>query len=249
MKKNTICLFLPYRQTLFIIINNCVIINYTIGAFMKYVYLGIYLIFTTIHLYASLKNNKELRNVTKGFILFTLLGFYLEAVDILYWAVVVAILFSLLGDLLLIPHGTKWFALGGVAFMASHAFFIVSYINYTDFNLVPLYVIIPFALLFLGAVIFIFYRLKPFLPKALFYPMALYLLINGAMNCFAIYRLFSNPTAGAIITVVGALLFFVSDTSLFFVRFNKNSIMKSHFLVMLTYSIGEFLIILGLILI
>ena len=216
---------------------------------MKYVYLAIYLIFTTIHLYASLKNNRDLRNVTKGFILFTLLGFYLEAVDALYWAVVAAILFSLLGDLLLIPKGNAWFTAGGIAFMFSHAFFIVSYIHYTDFSNVPLYVIIPFGVVFLGVVIFIFSKLKKYLPKPLFYPMALYLALNGAMNCFAFYRLFSGFSLGSILTVIGALLFFVSDTSLFFVRFNKDSIMKSHFLVMLTYSVGEFLIILGLILI
>jgi hypothetical protein len=58
----------------------------------------------------------------------------------------------------------------------------------------------------------------------------------------------SSAGSAAIITAVGALLFFISDSSLLFVRFNKNSRLKTHFLVMLTYSIGEFLIVLGLIL-
>ena len=53
-------------------------------------------------------------------------------------------------------------------------------------------------------------------------------------------------TLPAIVTMVGAALFFVSDSSLFFVRFKKDSRLKTHFLVMLTYSIGEFLIVLGL---
>ena len=47
-------------------------------------------------------------------------------------------------------------------------------------------------------------------------------------------------------TLIGAALFFISDSSLFFVRFNKDSRLKTHFLVMLTYSIGELLIVLGL---
>ena len=102
------------------------------------------------------------------------------------------------------------------------------------------------ALFFAVTVTFVFSRLKPHLPKALFYPMFLYLLINGAMNCFAIFRCVSAPTAATVTTAIGAALFFISDTSLFFVRFKKDSRLKTHFLVMLTYSIGEFLIVLGL---
>ena len=93
----------------------------------------------------------------------------------------------------------------------------------------------------------IFSKLKPHLPKVLFYPMFLYLMINGAMNCFAIFRFASAPAAATLITALGAALFFISDTALFFVRFNKESRLKTHFLVMLTYSIGELLIVLGLI--
>ena len=76
--------------------------------------------------------------------------------------------------------------------------------------------------------------------------MYLYLLINGTMNCFAIFRCVSGFSAATLITAIGAALFFVSDTTLFFVRFKKDSILKTHFIVMLTYSIGEFMIILGL---
>ena len=43
------------------------------------------------------------------------------------------------------------------------------------------------------------------------------------------------------------LLFFISDSTLFFVRFKKDGRLKTHFWVMLTYSIGELLIVSGLI--
>ena len=112
--------------------------------------------------------------------------------------------------------------------------------------LIPVILIILLALFFVAAVAYIFSKLKPHLPKALFYPMFLYLLINGTMNCFAIFRCVSMPTAAAITTAIGAALFFISDSSLFFVRFKKDSRLQTHFLVMLTYSIGEFLIVLGL---
>ena len=130
--------------------------------------------------------------------------------------------------------------------MISHAFFIAGYWRDIVFSQIHVVLIVLLAVFFAAAVAFIFSKLKPYLPKALFYPMFLYLLINGAMNCFALFRCISGPTPATITTAVGAALFFISDTSLFFVRFNKNGRLKTHFVVMLTYSIGEFLIVLGL---
>jgi uncharacterized membrane protein YhhN len=144
------------------------------------------------------------------------------------------------------PKGVKWFTAGGICFMISHVFFILGYMKEVDFAAIPVWLVILLAVFFFAAVTCIFSKLKPHLPKALFYPMYLYLLINGAMNCFAIFRWVSFPAAATVITAIGAILFFISDSSLFFVRFNKDSRLKTHFLVMLTYSIGELLIVLGL---
>ena len=162
-------------------------------------------------------------------------------------AIILALIFSWIGDVLLIPKGIKWFTAGGIAFMVSHVFFILSYAKETDFSKIRTALIIALPLAFAAAVLIIFKKLRPYLPKSLFYPMLLYLLLNGAMNCFAWFRAMTVGGAAGIVTAVGALLFFVSDSSLFFVRFNKDSRLKTHFLVMLTYSLGEFLIILGLI--
>ena len=213
---------------------------------MKYVFLAVFLVSTAVHLYASLRKDTRLRNVTKPFILLSLLGFYVLAARSVSAAVVLALLFSWLGDVLLIPKGIKWFTAGGIAFMISHAFFVAAYTKDVVFSRIPVFLIVLLAVFFAAAVAFIFSKLKPHLPKALFYPMFLYLLINGTMNCFAIFRCVSAPSAATLTTAIGAALFFVSDTALFFVRFKKDSRLKTHFLVMLTYSIGEFLIVLGL---
>ena len=214
---------------------------------MKYVFLAVFLVSTAVHLYASLRKDTRLRNVTKPFILLSLLGFYVLAARSVSAAVVLALIFSWLGDVLLIPKGVKWFTAGGIAFMISHAFFVAAYTKDVVFSRIPVFLIVLLAVFFAAAVAFIFSKLKPHLPKALFYPMFLYLLINGTMNCFAIFRCVSAPSAATVTTAIGAALFFVSDTALFFVRFKKDSRLKTHFLVMLTYSIGELLIVLGLI--
>lgn len=215
---------------------------------MEYVFLAIFIIVTFIHLYASLKQNKKLRAISKVFIIPSLIGFYLMMAPVINWYIFVALVLSFLGDVFLILNGIKWFTIGGISFMIGHAFFIVGYSVVTDFSVIPWWVIIPLAVIFMILTFFIFKALKPYLPKPLFYPMALYLVINGLMNCFAIYRLIANPYIGSILTAIGALLFFASDSSLFFVRFKKDSFFQTHFFIMLTYSIGEFLIILGMIL-
>ncbi len=213
---------------------------------MKYVFLAVFLVSTVVHLYASIRKDTRMRNISKPFILLSLLGFYVLAARSVSAAIVLALIFSWIGDVLLIPAGVKWFTAGGISFMISHAFFILGYLKDIMFSKIPAFLVVVLAVFFIATVTFIFSKLKPHLPKALFYPMFLYLLINGAMNCFAIFRCVSTATAATITTAIGAALFFVSDSSLFFVRFNKASRLKTHFLVMLTYSVGEFLIVLGL---
>ena len=215
--------------------------------YIKYIFLAVFVISTAIHLYASLKQIQKVRNITKPFILLSLLGFYVFAASEISVFIILALIFSWLGDVLLIPKGTKWFTAGGIAFMISHAFFIAGYCRDIDFSVIPVLLIILLSTCFVVAVAFIFSKLRAHLPKALFYPMFLYLLLNGAMNCFAIFRCVSLPSAATLVTALGAALFFVSDTALFFVRFKKDGRLKTHFLVMLTYSVGELLIVLGLI--
>ena len=214
---------------------------------MSYFALIIFVISTTIHLYASLKKNTRLRNYTKPFLLTSLLAFYLFSTHEPKLVVILALIFSWIGDLFLMIPGVKWFTIGGISFMISHFFFILSYYTDVIFNNLYIGYVVVLAIIFFIIVYNLFIRLKKYLPSALFYPMFLYLLINGTMNCFAFFRAISNPNPSTIITLIGAILFFISDSALFFVRFKKDGILKTHFLVMLTYSIGELLIVLGLI--
>ena len=214
--------------------------------FMKFFFLAAFITVSVIHLYASLKCNEKLRARTKVFILLFLLGWYCFSAAKVSKIVVSAILFSWLGDMLLIPDGTAWFSAGGAAFGLSHIFFIIAYNINTNLSVVPLWVIIFAAAVYFTASVFVFKSLKPHLPNFLFCPMFIYLLVNGAMNCFALYQLISCPCAAAAITFIGATQFFISDSILFYVSFNKKAKLKTHFTVMLTYIIAEFLIVLGL---
>lgn len=214
---------------------------------MKFVFLAVFVISSVIHLYASHKSDKPLRNKTKPFILLGLLGWYICCAENPQNIVIAAILTSWLGDVLLIPKGVKWFTVGGISFGVSHLCFMLAYLPQIQFAAVPIWAIVATAAVYFTAVCFVFKGLKPHLPKQLFYPMFVYLLINGSMNSFALFQLISMPCKATIITFIGAVLFFISDSTLFYVRFKKDTILKNHFIVMLTYIIAEFMIIQGLI--
>ena len=216
---------------------------------MIYFFLSVFAISGVIHLYASLKSNKRLRAQTKPFILLGLLGWYSCAASPVLTIVIAALLTSWLGDVLLIPKGVKWFTIGGISFLASHICFALAYLPQISFGTLPLWVIIAAALAYFIASCLVFKGLRDSLPKMLFIPMFIYLLANGTMNCFALYQLISLPCAATAVTFCGAMLFFASDSALFYTRFKENSVFKNHFFVMLTYIIGEFLIVWGLILI
>lgn len=215
---------------------------------MKYVFLAAFLAVSAVHLYASYIADKKLRAKTKPFILLFLLGWYCCSAPEPSVLIILALVFSWLGDVLLIPDGRAWFTAGGISFMASHAFFVAAYSKNVDFSVVPGWVIVLAALVYCTVTVFVFKGLKPYLPKFLFYPMFFYLLINGTMNCFALFQLISKPCLASAVTFFGATQFFVSDSTLFYVRFKKDGRLKTHFIVMLTYIIAEFLIVLGLLL-
>lgn len=214
---------------------------------MKYFFLAIFAVSAVIHLYASYKSNKKLRAQTKGFILAGLFGWYCCVASPVQAIVAVAILTSWLGDVLLIPKGVKWFTIGGISFAVSHLCFALAYYPHISFEAIPLWAVIAIAAVYFVAVLLVFRGLKDSLPHGLFYPMLAYLMVNGTMNCFALYQLISVPCSATAVTFIGAVLFFASDSALFYTRFKKDSIFKNHFFVMLTYIIAEFMIVSGIV--
>ena len=130
--------------------------------------------------------------------------------------------------------------------MISHAFFAFVYAQYINLQSISKLFTVGVILLYGIIIVIVFSRLKRSLPECLFYPMLFYLITNATMNVFALLQLQSNPCIATRIIFLGAILFFISDSTLFFVRFKKSKILNNHFLVMLTYIGAEFMNIQGL---
>ena len=215
---------------------------------MKYAIIALYIILSSIHLYHSWKDDAKRRAMTKPFLLILLAIYYALATNDLSWPLILALLTSWLGDVLLIPKGHKWFTMGGISFLFSHFLFIAVYTPSVTFASVPLVFIALMAVVYYGISLMIIRAVRKTTPKIMVVPMYLYLLANSTMNLFALMRLFTLGTVGSIVAYVGAVLFFISDCTLFLVRYyrNKDLIFKRHFTVMLTYLAGEMLIVLGI---
>ena len=218
----------------------------------KYVFLALFIAASAVHLWGSWRENGKCRKITKPMLLIFLLLFYCYATNQFSWVLAAALLTSWLGDVLLMPKGTKWFITGGVSFLISHLLFIFVYLPQVNWASVIWWILIPAALIYYGISVRITLSVKDNMEsKAMLAPMILYLLINSTMNLFALAQLMSLKNAGAAVAYVGAILFFTSDCTLYLVRYhsNKDLIFKKHFTVMFTYILGEFLITLGMLMI
>ncbi|MBQ1827103.1 MAG: lysoplasmalogenase [Erysipelotrichaceae bacterium] len=215
----------------------------------RIVILILFFVLSAIHLKDSYNDDQNRRKKTKPFLVLSLLLYYLlldGKTDLLLAA---SLVLCWLGDVLLIPHGNKWFIAGGIAFLLGHVCFIALYSRSIVFASIPWLLAAIAALIYFGTAFAVIRLIRKTTPKAMVVPMYLYLLCNSTMNLFALIRLYQMRSAGALIAFIGAILFFASDCVLFIVRYysNKDAIYKKHFTVMLTYLAGVLLILMGMI--
>ncbi len=214
---------------------------------MKYLYLALFAIVSVIHLIDSYRDNGKRRKKTKGFIIPLLTLYYVTAADSVSFLLLGALITSWLGDVLLIPRGNKWFVTGGISFMLSHFLFTGVYLNQINFSSLKWITLIPVALLYFFVSGIVMYKVKPNASKAMFVALFIYLIVNSIMNIFSLMQLITNPSIGSAVAYLGAVLFFISDCTLFIVRYcEKIVIFKRHFTIMLTYITGELLITQGI---
>ena len=201
------------------------------------------------HLEDSYHENQFKRKWTKPFLLPLIIAYLLLSVFPPPYILLAALITSWLGDIFLMKKGSRWFLIGGIFFLASHILFIFTYVPYIQFTFVKWYFVIPVAAVYFGISLHIIKLLIPTVSKLMRVPMCVYLFVNSTMNIFAFMMMISNFGAASVVAFCGAVLFFISDCSLYIVRYyrKKNVIFGRHFTVMLTYVGGVFLITQGMI--
>lgn len=212
---------------------------------MKYFFTVLFIVSSLVQLFASFKMYTKLKAFSKGFVIASLLGYYLVAADGPRPAVVMALVFSLMGDMLLIR--SSWLVYGGFAFGFAHIMYIAAYWGQIDFSAIPAWAFIVAALCYAVLIFGMLRFLWPYVSKKLRVAGTAYLTNIGVMSYFALLQLLSLKSGAATLVYAGSCIFILSDFMLLIRNFHAHTNIKHKpFIVMLTYIVAQALIVWGM---
>ena len=178
---------------------------------MRFLFLGLLIIATVWHLIESWRDNIRRRKFTKPFLIPLILLYYVTSTDHLIWFLVLALIFSWLGDVFLVfdfGRGGDFFVAGNICFILYEQ--IVMLTNgrkWTDFLWT-----FPVAAVLLGSFIISCQKWpKIFKMGKMRWPMTLYLstIITHGMTGLAMALLL--PGTNWMVMGIGSVLFMISD--------------------------------------
>ena len=196
---------------------------------------------------ASWREDMEWRARFKPFIVLTILFRYLLAASPVRGMFVAALIFCLLGDLLLIPRKTYY--AGGAAFALAHVMFAITYISLSTagFGGITAFVLLP-AAIYAANAYFITARLRSHVHRNVVRVSICYLATVSVMSAAAFALALSLGSAAGWLIFAGSVFFVASDSVLLIRNYRKDIVIpKVYFLVMLTYIIALVLMTAGMI--
>jgi uncharacterized membrane protein YhhN len=154
-------------------------------------------------------------------------------------AFVVALVFSLVGDVLLMLPGDQWFVSGLASFLAAHVAYVVGFwlAGVSLFAFLLGVVVVAVALVVLGRRIVAGVADGP--DPGLVAPVAAYMLVISVMVASAV------GTVDAF-AIIGAALFYTSDALIAWTRFIRD-FARGRLTVMVTYHLAQFALVLSLV--
>ena len=209
---------------------------------MSTIALTAYALVGAINLASAIRFMEGLRKLTKIALMPVLLLFYFISVAEILAVVIIAIVFSWLGDIFLIRKDEpKFFRLGLVAFLLSHVFYIVALVSITIGFHIPALIISIVAALIIEVILP--KVIKP--PKAMRIPVIIYGAVILAMCVFALQYMISNITPGSILIFAGSIVFVFSDSLMSYLAFREK---PKYFnaITMLPYILAQGFIVFGL---
>jgi uncharacterized membrane protein YhhN len=200
--------------------------------------LATYAVLSLLNVVAQFLDGSVLDDVTKPFLMPLLLGVLLTSArpdTLLLRSTVAALVFAWLGDLFLIPDGDTWFLLGLAGFLGAQICYCIGFA--TRFGDSPLRRHRALALPYVAWWLLLLAVLGPDLG-GMVVPVAVY----GAVLC----TMAALATGVHRWTTVGALLFVCSDSVLAATSLSDRlSVPADGAVVMATYTLGQALIVLG----
>ena len=217
---------------------------------LKKFFIILYLIVLIADLISVYTHNESLRYITKPLLMPLLVGYFVLSMQpfaspLKKW-IILALVFSLLGDVLLMfeSNDSNFFILGLIAFLLAHIFYIIFYENVIRAEHIKKKYWWFFPVLIYYSVLI--YVLSPHLGE-----MKLSVRIYGVVISYMLIQALqtssiSNRNA-ALLMIVGAILFITSDSILAINNFYR-SFEWAGIAIMVTYGIAQLLITRGAVL-
>ncbi len=191
-------------------------------------------------IYGKYLKDKLLHIVFKPLTLIIIICFALwgneRPYDVFKIFIIIALFFSLIGDLLLMLYREK-FVFGIAAFLFTHIFYSLAFIQNTSLNL---YLLIPFILFAI-----VFYRILRDNLGKLKIPVRIYTIIIVLMGWLACNRYLFFEDAQSFIVLTGGILFMLSDSILAVNKFKKE-FKSAEVLILTSYFCSQILFALSL---
>ncbi len=164
--------------------------------------------------------------------------YYLKSTDKRSTLYIGAVLFSLLGDILLISNAELNFMLGLVSFLIAHILYIVMVIKRAEASSFKNKArsVVPFLILGFG----LLYFLKDSLGEMLI-PVTIYAFVISMFGTVSLLNYLNNNSKKALILLFGSLFFILSDSVLAINKFYESNAVYP-VIVMITYITAQYLI-------
>ena len=194
-------------------------------------------------LYFIRTSQEKKRFWTKPFIIPLIILLYIQVAKQVNLSLIIALMFSFLGDFFLLFSEKKLFFYSGLfSFLTSHILYIYTFTGDISLKFIPLFsylLIIPYLIY---AWIFLV-KLKPYLSHYLI-PVILYIITIMGMSYTSLLRFWATQGYHFWLPFIGSLFFVFSD-SLLAIRNFKYKRKKGWVMVMLTYILGQLFIVIG----
>lgn len=214
---------------------------------MSYIFFGLFILSSIIHLVFCFKENEKLRAITKPIPLFFLTLAALVTVPN-HPLIYLGALLGMGGDILLVKNkDQRFFISGALLFLVGH-FLYISEILFIILKATPLpplfYILVPLALIIIViAALPLTKKLVKNTAIAIVGP--LYMAFLVLVTAISLVAVLKGHTL-MVLALIGGVFFFVSDLILTQATFKKD-FKRRDFYIMLTYLLGQILIVCGLV--
>lgn len=214
---------------------------------MSYIFFGLFILSSLIHLVFCFKGREKLRAISKPLPLFFLTLTVLVTLPN-HPFIYLGALLGLGGDILLLKNNDKrFFFTGALLFLLGHLFYLseILFIILKSTPMPPLfYILVPLAfIIVVAAALPLTTKLVKNIGIAIIGP--LYMAILLLVSAISLVAVIKGHTI-MLLGFIGGILFFVSDVLLTQATFKKD-FKRRDFYIMLTYLLGQILIVSGLV--